>query len=385
MDFKRVDEIESDWIKKGKKSDIDYVWLAHGKYIRKNPEFKLELVSNKETPPKQGYKEIREIICDFYKTYILDENIIITEKNCCITGGCRDGVKAALNYFKTFNDGNILFLIPTYKPLIDIANKIFPKSKLFYLKHFNESYNDTLNNIENIVKEKLIKCIVITNPNNPAGIMYPKTFLLELAEICNNNKMLIIEDGAYFLHYSKDHQTSVFSYSDYAISNITAYKLLLSKDIKVGGAILTKKLDVDKYSTFTRSVPANEQIWFKELLNKTSVKHPEILKAHLEEIFEVSKIVTNLFYDTGFIPLYKSIEGKNVNVSIGPVTSFTYLNKFSERIDSETLFNILKKHSILTTPMEEGIRINSRGIYEKGINILTRQLKKVEKELQLIK
>jgi hypothetical protein len=384
MDFKRVDEIEKEWIRSGKKLDIDYVWLAHGKYIRKNSDFNLKLKLNKQTSPKQGFEEVRETIFNFYKKYIFNKETEITGKNCYVTGGCRDGVKAALNYFKKFSEGNVLFLVPTYQPLVEIAKNIFPESKIFYLKHFNEKYDNTLSNIEEIIKEKFIKCIVLTNPNNPAGIMYPEPFVSELGRICNRYNILIIEDGAYFLHYSKEHQTSVLLYSDYSISNITAYKLLLSKDIKVGGTVLSNQLDVDEYSMFTKSVPANEQIWFKELLTKVSLETPEILQSHLEEIFQVSNIVTNLFYKAGFLPLYKSIEGEKTNVSIGPVTSLTYLNKVGEKVDSEILFNKLKKYDILTTPMEEGIRINSRGIKKRGINLLSLQLKKIKQELALL-
>ena len=383
MEFDRVDVIEKEWIDQGKKMDIDYIWLAHGKYIRENPDFNIEITPSKDTPHKYGFYETRKVISEFYNTYIFNKKNIISPAYCSITGGCTDGVKASLEYFKNTSEKNILFLIPTYQPLLDVAKTIFLESRIFFLKHFNEAYEDTLKNIQKIIKEKAIGCVIITNPNNPAGIMYPDYFLLELAKICNKNNIWVIEDGAYFLHYNKKKQTSILLYAEYATSNITAYKLLLSSTIKVGGAVLSHNLDIKEFSKYTKKISSEEETWFWQLLKKIALNKPEILNKHLKDMFLISGKVTKLFFDIGFLPLYEAIEGKKIQISIGPVISFAYKDKSDKFVEPEELFQILMKHNILTTPMDEGIRINSRGITKKGRILLSKQLKKVNKELKL--
>jgi len=75
MEFDRVDVIEKEWIDQGKKMDIDYIWLAHGKYIRENPDFNIEITPSKDTPHKYGFYETRKVISEFYNTYIFNKKI----------------------------------------------------------------------------------------------------------------------------------------------------------------------------------------------------------------------------------------------------------------------------------------------------------------------
>jgi len=381
MEFDRVEIIEQEWIKEGKIRDRDYVWLAHGKYMRYNPNFELETPFTQKKPPSGGFNEVRKVISQFYNTYIIRKKNFISLDQCCVTGGCKDGVNASLLYFKSKDRKNVLYLVPTFQPLIQIGESIFHKSKLFFLKHFNEPWYVTLQNIKHIIERSNVGCIVLTNPNNPAGIMYPHKFLKELSNLCNNNEIWIIEDGAYFLHYHKKRQTSILEHAQYAISLITSYKLLLGKH-RVGGAVLTDTLDAIRFSEYTKKVFPEQQLWFGNLMIKVALENPQILRKHLYDIFDVSKKVKNLFIKAGFIPLFGFFQGSTYKTSIGPVISFTYKNKDNKNVDSEELFEILKDHDVLVTPLNDGIRINSRGITQEGIELLWEKLKKIRRELK---
>lgn len=381
MDYNRVDRIEQKWMAQGEKRDIDYVWLAHGKYIRDNSDFHMETPETEKSPPPEGLFEARDTVGRFYSEYIGKNRNTVTASGCCITGGCRDGINAALHYFNKEDDRNILYLIPTYPPLIDIGKSIFEPSRIFFQKHFNEPWEETLQNIEAACDRHRVGCILLANPNNPAGIMYPDWFLAGLGKLSNKRKIWILEDGAYFLHYDKEEQTTILDHSRYAVSLVTALKLLLGK-YKIGGAVLTESLDPEKFSAYVGKVPSTHQLWFASLLKKVAFENPRLLKNQLAGMFGMSEQIKTIFTRHGFQPLYGAYRGTSLETSIGPVITFTYTNRKGDRIPAPVLFDILTKHAVLTTPLDHGFRINSRGISEAGARLLGKKMSRIRSELE---
>ena len=379
MDIDRIDQIEKKWIAEGKRRDIDYLWLAHGKYVRNNPDFDIGARVTRDKAPKAGFWRTRSVIARFYDHYITRGENAIHPDRCCITGGCRDGVAASLKYFKATDDRHVLYLVPTFQPLIEIGRGIFDLSRIHYLKHFNEPWEQTLQHIETLCDRRRIGCIVYANPNNPAGIMYPEKVVEKLGSLSRGKKIWVVEDGAYFLHYAKARQTSIIDHTPYAVSLITSLKLLLGKHA-VGGAVLGESIDAQGFAGFTANVSPDHQVWFEELLSRVALENPAVLANHLSEMFRVSAKTTSAFTRRGFFPLYGAPEGVQVLTSIGPVISFAYRKKNGETVSPDNLFEILRKHFILTTPLAEGIRINSRGITDAGINLLDLKLGLVEQE-----
>jgi len=64
------------------------------------------------------------------------------------------------------------------------------------------------------------------------------------------------------------------------------------------------------------------------------------------------------------------------------VITFTYTDRKGDRIPAAVLFDILTKHSVLTTPMDDGFRINSRGISETGVTLLEKKMSRIRSELE---
>jgi hypothetical protein len=381
VDYHRVDRIEQEWVAQGKQRDIDYVWLAHGKYIRDNSDFHMETPETEESPPPTGLRAARDIVSRFYNTYIGKKETIATAARCCITGGCRDGINAGLYYFNKEDDRNILYLVPTYQPLIDMGKSVFESSRIFFLKHFNEPWSETLQHIETACDRHRIGCIILTNPNNPAGIMYPDFFLAGLGKLSNKRKIWILEDGAYFLHYEKEGQTTVLDHCRYAVSCVTALKLLLGKH-RVGGAVLTEALDPEKFSAFAGNVPSAHQRWFASLLKKVAFENPRLLKNQLAGMFDISEQVKRIFTENGFHPVYGAYRGASLETSIGPVITFGDTDRKGDPIPAATLFDLLTEHAVLTTPMDPGFRINSRGISETGVTLLRKKMSRIRAELE---
>ena len=380
MQVERIDGIEKVWRQAGRRRDEDYVWLAHGKYVRLNPDFQLEKPSGVQPGPREGLAPARDVVSQFYNHWILGSEKAIAMGQCGITAGCRDGMDAALRYFKTARDANVLFLVPTFQPLIDIAQNIFNPSRIHLLPHFNEPWRRTLDNIAGACDRERIGCIVLTNPNNPAGIMYPEFFLAGLGTICNAAGIWVIEDGAYFLHYDRRHQSSVIDHCQWAISLITSLKLLLGR-YKVGGAVVSESLDISDLTAHVQTVDAGRQMWFADLLHHVALEKPELLSAHLGEMFRVSQGIKDVFSAHGFIPLYGAGNNPLARTSSGPVISFTFKNKNGARVRPGKVFNVLQEHFVLTTPLAEGFRINSRGITDSGRDFLIAKMPAIKRAL----
>ena len=99
-------------------------------------------------------------------------------------------------------------------------------------------------------------------------------------------------------------------------------------------------------------------------------------------MFGMSEQIKAIFSRHGFQPLFGAYRGKSLEVSIGPVITFTYADRKGVRIPAVVLFDILTKHSVLTTPMEDGFRINSRGISETGVTVLEKKMSRIRSELK---
>jgi hypothetical protein len=356
-----------------------YIWLGPGWHWRKNENF--NIVINK----KEGFEEIRESISIFYNHYIFKKKLTTLDQ-CCITQGCVEGINSGIKYFRSKSNKKILYLTPTFKELLELSNK----SERIEINQYNESWNTTYHRIKNIIDKEDIGCIVIANPNNPSGIMYPKSFLKNLAKLCNHKSIWILEDGAYFLHCHKSSQTSVIEYFDYAISIIGSTKLFLSfdnKENKIGGAVLSKKLNPKDFSRFVDKIPLDRQNWFNHLLDKV-IKNTVILKEHLDYSYNIAKKVKKEFIRENFKPLYYSIFLFLKKTPTGPVMSFGYKNKNGNYINSKDLFIILANYKIITqmiTPKKEekiqGLRLNTRAIYNEELQVLRNNLQKAKQEL----
>ena len=99
-------------------------------------------------------------------------------------------------------------------------------------------------------------------------------------------------------------------------------------------------------------------------------------------MFVMSEQIKTIFTRHEFHPLFGAYRGRSLEASIGPVITFTYTDRKGDRIPAAVLFDILTKHSVLTTPMDDGFRINSRGISETGVTLLEKKMSRIRSELE---
>ena len=50
--------------------------------------------------------------------------------------------------------------------------------------------------------------------------MYPESFVADLGKLSNKKGIWILEDGAYFLHYAKEEQTTLLDHSSAGVPSV---------------------------------------------------------------------------------------------------------------------------------------------------------------------
>ena len=141
----------------------------------------------------KGMPDARRAICEYHKSKgIVD----ITEDDVYIGNGVSEVVSFALT--PLLNDGDEV-LVPT--PCYSLwSNSVYLAGgkPVFYLCDEKADWAPDASDIRKKITSKT-KAIVIINPNNPTGMLYPKAVLEEIIKIARENNILIF--SFYFTIY----------------------------------------------------------------------------------------------------------------------------------------------------------------------------------------
>lgn len=139
----------------------------------------------------KGMPDARRAICEYHKSKgIVD----ITEDDVYIGNGVSEVVSFALT--PLLNDGDEV-LVPT--PCYSLwSNSVYLAGgkPVFYLCDEKADWAPDANDIRKKITSRT-KAIVIINPNNPTGMLYPKAVLEEIIKIARENNILIFSDEIY--------------------------------------------------------------------------------------------------------------------------------------------------------------------------------------------
>ena len=135
--------------------------------------------------------EARQAICDFEKSKGIEG---ITPDDVFIGNGVSEVVNFAL--MPLLNDGDeVLVPSPSYSLW---GNSVYLASgkPVFYVCDEKSEWNPDIADIRSKVTSKT-KAIVLINPNNPTGALYPREVLLDIIQIARENNLLIFSDEIY--------------------------------------------------------------------------------------------------------------------------------------------------------------------------------------------
>lgn len=106
--------------------------------------------------------------------------------------GIVKGIGMVINVFCK-EDEKVIIQPPVYHPfrLTPLGNK---REVVFNpLKEVNGTYEMDFENLAQVADEKC-RVLILSNPHNPAGIVWPKETLAKLAEFCHDHRIIVVSD-----------------------------------------------------------------------------------------------------------------------------------------------------------------------------------------------
>ena len=139
----------------------------------------------------RGMPDAREAICNYHKSKGIEG---IHEDDIFIGNGVSEVVSFAL--MPLINSGDeVLVPTPSYS-LWGNSILLAGGKPVFYVCDESSDWQPDINDIRSKISPKT-KAIVIINPNNPTGMLYSDTVLLEITKIAREKGLIIFSDEIY--------------------------------------------------------------------------------------------------------------------------------------------------------------------------------------------
>lgn len=172
-------------------SDLIPLWVADMDFP--TPDFILDAIRKRLDHPILGYPSVPE---SYYQTLIQwvsdKHNWKVKREWLSFIPGIVKGIGMVLQAFTQPGD-KVIIQPPVYHPFRIIPEENGRIIVNNPLKKRNQGYEMDFTQLEEIIDEKC-KVLILCNPHNPGGIVWDKDTLLNLAEICSKNNILVISD-----------------------------------------------------------------------------------------------------------------------------------------------------------------------------------------------
>lgn len=198
-DFNRIIErkgsgaIKTDALEKffGKK-DLIPMWVADMDF--ETPDFITDALIERMKHPIFGYTEepadYRPAICDWIAEHHGWE---IQKEWLSYIPGIVKGIGMAINVFLK-EDEKVIIQPPVYHPFRLVPQKNHREIVFNPLRELPEGgYEMDFDNLEAVCDDKC-KMLILANPHNPAGIVWPREALERLASFCHSRGIIVISD-----------------------------------------------------------------------------------------------------------------------------------------------------------------------------------------------
>jgi len=141
--------------------------------------------------PSEGYRELREKIAMREKRR---NGMDYDPDDICVTTGVTETLQIFLA--ASLNAGDELLVPgPTYPPYI-LVTRFNGAEPVAYRTIEEENWQPDVDDIRKKITDRT-KAIVIINPNNPTGALYPKNTIKEIVDIAAENDIAVISDEIY--------------------------------------------------------------------------------------------------------------------------------------------------------------------------------------------
>ena len=152
--------------------------------------YKAVLEGKTHYAPNAGISELRQAICEYEKRR---KRVKYTADQCVVTIGAVSAIYLSL--MAIINPGDEVIIIPPYWSQYKNMTLLL-EGKPVILNKLDENLNPDLEELEARITKKT-KAIIINNPNNPSGHVYPEAVLKAIAEIAVRHGLYVLADEVY--------------------------------------------------------------------------------------------------------------------------------------------------------------------------------------------
>ena len=174
------------------KEDLIPLWVADMEF--ETPDFIIEAIRKRLEHPVFGYTVMPEGYWETVKTWIEDHHGWKTETEwMTFIPGIVKGIGMAINALLEKED-KVIIQPPVYHPFRLIPQKNGREVVFNPLKELPDgSYEMDFENLEAVCDPKC-KLLILSNPHNPAGIVWSRETLIKLADFCHSHGITVISD-----------------------------------------------------------------------------------------------------------------------------------------------------------------------------------------------
>ena len=174
------------------KEDLIPLWVADMEF--ETPDFIIEAIRKRLEHPVFGYTVMPEGYWETVKTWIEDHHGWKTETEwMTFIPGIVKGIGMVINALLEKED-KVIIQPPVYHPFRLIPQKNGREVVFNPLKELPDgSYEMDFENLEAVCDPKC-KLLILSNPHNPAGIVWSRETLIKLADFCHSHGLIVISD-----------------------------------------------------------------------------------------------------------------------------------------------------------------------------------------------
>lgn len=138
----------------------------------------------------KGIFSARKAVMQYYQL----QNIHVDMDDIYIVNGVSEGISMSMQALLD-NDDEVLVPMPDY-PLWTACVSLAGGNAVHYICDEEANWYPDIDDIKSKITSKT-KAIVLINPNNPTGAVYPREILQEIVDIARQNDLIIFSDEVY--------------------------------------------------------------------------------------------------------------------------------------------------------------------------------------------
>ena len=297
------------------------------------------------------------------------------------TPGIMTALSIAVQSFTNEKD-KIIIQTPVYTPFTEVIEKNNRELVLNPLKLENGKYEMDYENLKKIAADTDVKMIILCNPHNPVGRVWPKEELQKLGQICMENNVLVISDEAHFDIVYKGYTHTPFAsiseeFADNSITCTAPSKTFNLAGVQMANIIIPNK---ELRNTFTNKI---DQLYLG-LSNTFGVTAVESAYKYGEEWFD--QFLDYLEGNLTFLKEFIETNLKEIKVILPEGTYLVWLDCRELGMDAKALEDFFWKKAKIA--FDEGYTFGAGGEGFTRVNIacprdiLEEGLKRMEKAVK---